>query len=114
ARADRNVDPFTREANRDAAADALAAAGHQRGLAVEPEIHGTPPGKFVCTRTMLGGFPVSGKHACVTRMERSEIRALFPRYVFRTAFAASPKASIDTSSASRQARMRHGQLSSPS
>src|SRR5262249_21744816 len=42
ARADRNVDPFTREANRDTAADALAAAGHQRGLAVEPEIHDAP------------------------------------------------------------------------
>src|SRR5262249_34858638 len=102
ARADRNVDPFAREAERDAAADAFAPAGHQRGLAIEPEIHGAPPaGKFVCIRTIVGGFHAPGKRR----------RA---RVYRRTAFAASPNASIETSSASRQARMRHGQLSSPS
>src|SRR6202011_4822870 len=43
ARADRDVHPFARKAERDAAPDAFAAAGHQRGLAVEPEIHDPPP-----------------------------------------------------------------------
>src|ERR1043166_4039253 len=44
ARADGNVDAFAREAERDAASDPLAPAGHQRGLALKPEIHNSPPG----------------------------------------------------------------------
>src|SRR5712691_1581228 len=39
ARADRDIDAFARERARDALADAFAAAGHQRGLALELKVH---------------------------------------------------------------------------
>ena len=39
ARADRDVDAFFRQQPRDAFADALAAAGDERGLALELKIH---------------------------------------------------------------------------
>ena len=38
-RADRDVDAFLGERERDALADALAAAGHQRGLALKLKVH---------------------------------------------------------------------------
>src|SRR5215475_12757414 len=42
ARADRDIDAFFCERQRDALADAFAAAGHQRGLSFELEIHAAP------------------------------------------------------------------------
>ena len=41
ARADRDIDAFLRQHERDALADALAAAGHQRGLALKLKVHRT-------------------------------------------------------------------------
>ena len=65
-RADRDVDAFLGERERDALADAFAAAGDQRGLALELEVH--------FRRSLAYMYS-----ACVTASGRARLRRKIPR-----------------------------------
>ncbi len=61
ARADRDVGAAGREAERDRAADALAAAGDDDLLALETDLHGVP---FLLSGSVLAGEAAAGKVEC--------------------------------------------------